>query len=239
MAISACAYLKCENTNEITSLISGKSKLTPKKIQKTIPCLELLAILIGLRMAKTILDSINAEIVCVKVASDSEIAKLKALTKLNQQSWLIRCIDSLGSYESYEEMEDNKHVNVESTNRSAKSSPSIADLARFSRYRTALRTFSVVGKLLSKWVKRCNYTKSTSITLNVLSLYTTADITTANDMDTFEKLILAAIHENSNVRKLQKKKKDFRYKRLLETMKVSFDTRHVFKTPIYRMTQKY
>ncbi|KAK6761333.1 hypothetical protein RB195_022408 [Necator americanus] len=74
MAISTCAYLRCENTNEISSLISGKSKLTPKKIQQTIPRLGLLAILIGLRMAKTILDSINIEIIRVNVASDSEIA---------------------------------------------------------------------------------------------------------------------------------------------------------------------
>ncbi|KAK6735714.1 hypothetical protein RB195_018755 [Necator americanus] len=123
----------------------------------------------------------------------------------DQQTWLIRSIDNLSSDQSYEEIEDNQHVNVEATNESAESFLLIIDLARFSRYKTALRTFSVVGKLLSKCVKRCNYTRSTSTTLNVLSLYTTAEAIAAEDMEISEKLILAAIHENINVQKLQKR----------------------------------
>ncbi|KAK6750546.1 hypothetical protein RB195_002489 [Necator americanus] len=308
MAISTCAYLRCENTNEITSLISGKSKLTPKKIQQTIPRLELLAILIGLRMAKTILDSINIEIISVNVASDSEIAlqwirssrklpifvtnqkdrilRLKTQIEVksipvhlfhvpthhnpadvgtrgttaslisdhdwvrgprwlehDQQTWLIRSIDNLSCDQFYEEIEDNQHVNVETTNESAESSRLIIDLARFSRYKTALRTFSVVGKLLSKWVKRCNYTRSTSITLNVLSLYTNEDVIAAEDMEISEKLILAAIHENINVQKLQKRfpnqkiirdeKGIIRYKSRIQNANLPYDAKMPIFIPNY------
>ncbi|KAK6736395.1 hypothetical protein RB195_019213 [Necator americanus] len=308
MAISICAYLRCENTNEITSLISGKSKLTPKKIQQTIPRLELLAILIGLRMAKTILDSINIEIISVNDASDSEIAlqwirssrklpifvtnqkdrilRLKTQIEVksipvhlfhvpthhnpadvgtrgttaslisdhdwvrgprwlehDQQTWLIRSIDNLSCDQFYEEIEDNQHVNVETTNESAESSRLIIDLARFSRYKTALRTFSVVGKLLSKWVKRCNYTRSTSITLNVLSLYTNEDVIAAEDMEISEKLILAAIHENINVQKLQKRfpnqkiirdeKGIIRYKSRIQNANLPYDAKMPIFIPNY------
>ncbi|KAK6737328.1 hypothetical protein RB195_019804 [Necator americanus] len=153
-------------------------------------------------MGKTILDSINIEITCINVASDSEIALqwIRSSRKLSifvtsqkdrilrlktqieaksipvhlfhvpthnpadvgtrgttaslisehdwvrgprwlehdQQTWLIRSIDNLSSDQSDEEIEDNQHVNDETTNESAESSCLIIDLARFSRYKTAL-----------------------------------------------------------------------------------------------------
>ncbi|KHJ98965.1 integrase core domain protein [Oesophagostomum dentatum] len=74
MAIASCAYLQCAKSLEITQLISGKTRLTPKKIMQTIPRLELLGILIAIRLAKNIVSNLGEVIREVKIASDSEIA---------------------------------------------------------------------------------------------------------------------------------------------------------------------
>ncbi|EYC15188.1 hypothetical protein Y032_0037g3370 [Ancylostoma ceylanicum] len=74
MAIATSAYLQSERSREVTQLISGKTRLTPKKITQTIPRLELLGILIAMRLAKTITSTLRDSIKNVKIASDSEIA---------------------------------------------------------------------------------------------------------------------------------------------------------------------
>ncbi|CAJ0606944.1 unnamed protein product [Cylicocyclus nassatus] len=221
MAVATCAYLRCESSNKVSQLISGKSKLTPKKTQQTIPRLELLGILIALRMANNILQAITTQLCAINIASDSEIAlfwikssrklptfvsnqkerisKLKAhlesrcvpvhfyhiatqhnpadvgtrgITAMagsehdwvrgpkwlenDPQSWLLKSIDSLRSDYSYEEIDDKKQVAAEIIVDAPLPSRVVIDLQRFSRYKTALRTFARVGKLLKRWTQRCN-----------------------------------------------------------------------------------
>ncbi|KAK6028879.1 hypothetical protein OSTOST_05029 [Ostertagia ostertagi] len=54
IAMATCAYLQCKLTSEVTPLISGKTRLTPKKIKQTIPRLELVAILMATRLCNNI-----------------------------------------------------------------------------------------------------------------------------------------------------------------------------------------
>ncbi|XGW10254.1 hypothetical protein V3C99_012050 [Haemonchus contortus] len=71
-AMSTCAYLQCRLTSEVTPLISGKTRLTPKKIKQTIPRLELVAILMATRLCNNI--RLKYDIHEISIASDSEIA---------------------------------------------------------------------------------------------------------------------------------------------------------------------
>ncbi|XGW01565.1 hypothetical protein V3C99_014021 [Haemonchus contortus] len=73
-ALAACAYFRNEQTLKVTQLISGKTRLTPKKTRQTIPRLEMLAILIAIRLGKTIATASKKPIKDVNVLSDSEIA---------------------------------------------------------------------------------------------------------------------------------------------------------------------
>ncbi|KHJ88515.1 integrase core domain protein [Oesophagostomum dentatum] len=72
-AIATCAYIQCMPSGKISQLISGKTRLTPKKCRQTIPKLELLAVLIAMRLTNTILSTTN-NIDKVNIVSDSEIA---------------------------------------------------------------------------------------------------------------------------------------------------------------------
>lgn len=74
MAIATCAFFKNNITNEVSSLVSGKTRLAPKKSKQTIPKLELIGIVIGMRLAKTIFDVSKHKISQINIASDSEIA---------------------------------------------------------------------------------------------------------------------------------------------------------------------
>ncbi|KHJ87535.1 hypothetical protein OESDEN_12690, partial [Oesophagostomum dentatum] len=74
MALAACVYLQNVVTREVSQLISGKTRLTPKKTVQTIPRLELLAILVVMRLAKTVTNAMSTSISGVNIASDSEIA---------------------------------------------------------------------------------------------------------------------------------------------------------------------
>ncbi|EYC34940.1 hypothetical protein Y032_1248g3781, partial [Ancylostoma ceylanicum] len=72
-AIATCAYLLHANA-AITHLLSGKTKLAPKKSEQTIPRLELLGILIAMRLGSSILHSIKFTVKRIVIATDSEIA---------------------------------------------------------------------------------------------------------------------------------------------------------------------
>uniref|UniRef100_A0A7I5E6D1 Integrase catalytic domain-containing protein n=1 Tax=Haemonchus contortus TaxID=6289 RepID=A0A7I5E6D1_HAECO len=74
IAIAACAYFRHDDPTAITSLISGKTRLTPKKNRQTIPRLETLAILMGIRLAKSIAAICEKYLKQVHILSDSEIA---------------------------------------------------------------------------------------------------------------------------------------------------------------------
>ncbi|KAK6762531.1 hypothetical protein RB195_023306 [Necator americanus] len=74
LAISSCAFLRHNDTNEVTQLISGKSKLTPKKCRQTTPRLKLLGIVIGMRLGKSVLENLDHNIDHFNLVTDSEIA---------------------------------------------------------------------------------------------------------------------------------------------------------------------
>ncbi|EYC16207.1 hypothetical protein Y032_0034g2857 [Ancylostoma ceylanicum] len=73
-AIAACAYFQLTQRRAVSKLVCGKTKLTPKKSPQTIPRLELLSILIGVRLASSILEASPCPINELCIVSDSEIA---------------------------------------------------------------------------------------------------------------------------------------------------------------------
>ncbi|KAK6031591.1 hypothetical protein OSTOST_02251 [Ostertagia ostertagi] len=74
LAISCCSYVTHPPSNQTKGLLCAKTRLAPKERQLTIPRLELLAILISLRLAKTILRSYQGRITKVYIVNDSKIA---------------------------------------------------------------------------------------------------------------------------------------------------------------------
>ncbi|EPB65906.1 hypothetical protein ANCCEY_15016 [Ancylostoma ceylanicum] len=73
-AMATCAYLQDMHTKAMSQLVSGKTRLSPKNYQQTIPRLELLAILLAMRLGSSILQAVNKGIKEIAVVSDSEIA---------------------------------------------------------------------------------------------------------------------------------------------------------------------
>ncbi|EYB96025.1 hypothetical protein Y032_0154g2997 [Ancylostoma ceylanicum] len=84
VAIAACAYVQCLTSCSISTLISGKTKLTPKKCRQTIPRLELVGILMATRLSKAVASNMNGHIEEINIVTDSEIALcwLKSSKKL-------------------------------------------------------------------------------------------------------------------------------------------------------------
>nr|CDJ88883.1 Retrotransposon domain containing protein [Haemonchus contortus] len=74
IALATCAFIRNEDTREVSPLISGKTRLSPKKTKQTIPRLELVAILMAMRLARTITTAIKKGLLQINVLSDSEIA---------------------------------------------------------------------------------------------------------------------------------------------------------------------
>ncbi|XGW34163.1 hypothetical protein V3C99_018183 [Haemonchus contortus] len=72
-AIATCSYIVFQDKTT-SPLVSGKTKLSPKKTPQTIPRLELLGILIALRLGCSILRTNNYLIREIAIVSDSEIA---------------------------------------------------------------------------------------------------------------------------------------------------------------------
>ncbi|KHJ89020.1 integrase core domain protein, partial [Oesophagostomum dentatum] len=72
-ALATCAYFRHEKTLQVTPLISGKTRLTPKRTKQTIPRLETLAILMAIRLARTIIDATSEALKEVNLLTDSEI----------------------------------------------------------------------------------------------------------------------------------------------------------------------
>lgn len=74
VAISACAFIQSQEGDTVSQIMCGKSRLTPKKNEQTIPRLELLGILIAMRLAVSIEKAVNTKIATVNVVTDSEVA---------------------------------------------------------------------------------------------------------------------------------------------------------------------
>ncbi|VDL65790.1 unnamed protein product, partial [Nippostrongylus brasiliensis] len=73
IAISTCAYLQCETSGTVSTLVSGKTKLTPKKCRQTIPRLEMVGVLMASRLCKSIAETYKI-ITRASIVTDSEIA---------------------------------------------------------------------------------------------------------------------------------------------------------------------
>ncbi|XGW22651.1 hypothetical protein V3C99_005119 [Haemonchus contortus] len=103
-ALATCAYLRHEETRKVSTLISGKTRLTPKKTKQTIPKLEVVAILMATRLAKNIASAIRIKLNEINLLSDSEIALswIKSSRKLplfveNQKQHILKIKDGLES----------------------------------------------------------------------------------------------------------------------------------------------
>ena len=104
IAMATCSYLRHENTCYVNSLISGKTKLTPKKNKQTIPRLELLALLMGTRLSSNIYNSISSFIKEINVVTYSKVALawIRSSRKLplfvnNQRERITKIVSSLNS----------------------------------------------------------------------------------------------------------------------------------------------
>ncbi|XGW34036.1 hypothetical protein V3C99_018080 [Haemonchus contortus] len=73
-APAARAYFGNEHTLKETQMISGKTRITPKKARQTIPRVEMLAIVIAMRLGKTIATASRNPSKDVNVLKDSEKA---------------------------------------------------------------------------------------------------------------------------------------------------------------------
>ncbi|KIH53608.1 hypothetical protein ANCDUO_16259 [Ancylostoma duodenale] len=89
-ALSTCAFIKHDDSQKVTQLISGKMRLTPKKAKQTVSRLETLGILMAIRLAKTIHTATKEKIWQVNILSVSEIA----LSWLKTSRKLPLCVDS-------------------------------------------------------------------------------------------------------------------------------------------------
>ncbi|VDL79031.1 unnamed protein product [Nippostrongylus brasiliensis] len=74
IAMATSCYLRHDDTSKVSSLVSGKTKLTPKKSKQTIPRLELLAILMGVRLCNNICTNSLSLIKEVNIITDSKVA---------------------------------------------------------------------------------------------------------------------------------------------------------------------
>ncbi|KAK6009702.1 hypothetical protein OSTOST_25348 [Ostertagia ostertagi] len=86
-AIATCAYGQNVLSRSISSLISGKTRLTPRKCHQTIPRLELIGLLMAMRLTNSIVSNVGKSHITVdsiSVVTDSEIALwwLKSTKKL-------------------------------------------------------------------------------------------------------------------------------------------------------------
>ncbi|KAK6762831.1 hypothetical protein RB195_023510 [Necator americanus] len=74
VAISCCSYVSHPPENDTKGLLCAKTRLVPQQRQLPIPRLELLAILISVRLAKTIVTKYRHRLKAFYIVSDSKIA---------------------------------------------------------------------------------------------------------------------------------------------------------------------
>uniref|UniRef100_A0A1I7WA26 RNase H domain-containing protein n=1 Tax=Heterorhabditis bacteriophora TaxID=37862 RepID=A0A1I7WA26_HETBA len=72
-AYACCAYLS-HGLLGTSKLVSGKIELTPLKRNITIPRLELVALLLGIRLAHSIIMSLRKEAIYIRIVGDSKVA---------------------------------------------------------------------------------------------------------------------------------------------------------------------
>ncbi|KAK6729050.1 hypothetical protein RB195_006229 [Necator americanus] len=73
VAIATCAYLLCTFTGTVSTLISGKTKLSPKRCRQTIPRLELVGILMAIRLGNSVISNMCGHI--GQISIESQIVK--------------------------------------------------------------------------------------------------------------------------------------------------------------------
>ncbi|VDO68708.1 unnamed protein product [Heligmosomoides polygyrus] len=74
IAISCCSYVTHPPNHDTKGLLCAKTRLSPQQRQLSIPRLELIAILISLRLAKSIVGTYRARLKSVFIICDSNIA---------------------------------------------------------------------------------------------------------------------------------------------------------------------
>lgn len=301
-AIATCAYGQDIITGSVSCLISGKTRLTPKKSPQTIPRLEFIGLLMAARLCDSIVSNMATIIESTSIVTDSEIALwwLKSTKKLpifaanmrlriqkieesvasrgipmsffhvatshnpadagtrglttesiknhdwvqgprwlesSQNTWPLKSIEHVKDIAG--EMEIEAPALIEIAPRASKTLTPVIDLTRFSSLNKALRTASLVGKLLNKWAAKTNIHRSTVIILSRLSKYDDVSEITPNDIDHSERMILAQEQNEIPLNELQKRFPDkklilddnglIRHKSRLQHAEIPQDT----KCPIY------
>uniref|UniRef100_A0A1I7WGQ3 Transposable element n=1 Tax=Heterorhabditis bacteriophora TaxID=37862 RepID=A0A1I7WGQ3_HETBA len=85
--IAVCAYFRNNKTEKVSKLISGKTKLAPKNKNMSIPRLELIAILLAMRLARTIVNVLQKQEMQINIYSRSIVDKIHTeITDIRQQS---------------------------------------------------------------------------------------------------------------------------------------------------------
>ncbi|KHJ96564.1 hypothetical protein OESDEN_03473 [Oesophagostomum dentatum] len=271
-AIAACAYLQNAETKVISSLISGKTRLAPKKTKETIPRLEIVGILMALHLGTTISDASEAQVLKINIASDSEIAFcwVKNAKKLpifveNQQNrikllksdlnskgievmfyhvatefnptdtgtrginprsidtidWIrgpqwLQTKNKLPQLRPLSEVRENDEISDESAqpavrtvnpviNETDENETLFIEFSRFSKWTTALRTVSRVGKLAHKWVNVVNNQRDTQIRIQNVSKFSTDQNITSEDVKHSEIILLSQQHKHLSLSDLQKR----------------------------------
>ncbi|EYB93586.1 hypothetical protein Y032_0180g772 [Ancylostoma ceylanicum] len=79
------------------------------------------------------------------------------------------------------------------------------ELARFSQYSKVLRVIATIGKVVRSWVDKCNTHRTTRITLQTVSEFSSDKEITAGDIRLGERLLFSLQHRGISVEELRKK----------------------------------
>ncbi|KAK6764826.1 hypothetical protein RB195_024956 [Necator americanus] len=222
VAIATCTYLQCTFTGTVSTLISGKTKLSPKRCRQTIPRLELVGILMAIRLGRPVISNMYGHIGQISIVSDSEIALwwLKSPKKTTH----IRCKStrknkqparptqnrghSLRSIDTITEEANTKEECAISINVIAevqkKTRNDLMDLTRFSTLKKALRTMATVGKVLKQWSLSTEKGRSTVISPKKVHDFDSGNEITSSDMVLAEEILIATEQSHYTLEDLTK-----------------------------------
>ncbi|KAK6013267.1 Pao retrotransposon peptidase [Ostertagia ostertagi] len=233
LAISCCSYVTHPPSNQTKGLLCAKTRLAPKERQLTIPRLELLAILISLRLAKTILRSYQGRITKVYIVNDSKIALAWTQTSRRLPLFVANQVDRIKKLHhsiqelgislqlSYIESENNPadiatgldQISAATTCAPTVKAPpqrthAIIDTSRFRYYSRALCTLARAMKALSCWIARVNARNNRTIALPLLQRFLPDNEITSSELKAAEQLILHEQISDIDINELRSRYKD-------------------------------